>query len=148
MLRNRILALYKTLTLRTQRNRVMPVADSTPAASFTWANAGVNDAAYMYPQIQLTGVNKQITLRMTATNPVMLATMFVQGTNIGFTDANAASYPATLGTATFTVTPGQYCLLYVESFDEFATQVTTITITNVSTGATIATFTVTLIPPV
>ena len=154
MLRRRTMSLFKTPLLRTQRNRVMPAADVTPAATFTWTAATWNDSAYIYPQVQLTGVNKQITVTMSMTNNFMSAYMTVQGSNIPFTDANASTYGIAGGVSgngaskDFTVSPGQYCILEVDSFDPDNSQTTTITLTNRLSGATIASFNVTLIPPV
>ena len=154
MLRHRTMCLFKTPLLRTQRNRVMPAADVTPAATFTWTGITWNDTAYIYPQVQLTGVNKQVTFNIVMTNDQMTAYMTVQGSNIPFVDANASTYGIAGGASgngaskDFRVSPGQYCILEVDSIDPSNSQTTTITLTNKLSGATIASFNVTLIPPV
>jgi hypothetical protein len=152
------MSLFKTLQLRTPRNRVMAIADSTPAASFAWTTQAINDITYSYAQLQLTGVNKQITLQINCTNPTyMSVTAIVQGANSATPTQPYTSYTTSSGVGpSFTINPGQYLILKVDNSDVFGFgQTTTVSVLNKSSctaaapsGVVVSTFDVTLIPVV
>lgn len=158
MERKRLMFEFENPFKRSQRNRILPMEDKTPAASFTWGNiATALDPTYIYPSVRLTGVTEQITLQFTMDNTAnMTAEIVVQGSTAGFVTAPFTSYTMTnvSQSALINVSPGDSVILIVTNDDPVGNpQTTNMTVRNysVTNGVTpytvISSFSVSITPP-
>lgn len=141
---------YKYPRMRAKRNRVMPLKDVTPAASFNFSG-GTGDPEFIEEQLAV-GFNSGIVCQLSTDNAAMvLGGIFIELNQGSYTIKAGRLFefdPATGLTPKFMIYPGDLVAVDIGSQDGDNPQVFNLVLTNLTTNTTISEFTVNCVPPV